>query len=193
MEWAGDDLALRVTIFAVFLTVIALLGIQGTWDEVRRCDLVVYLFLLVVIVLSQLGLVIFVATNATDFKDYLEGIWMDWSDARQLQGMESYECGVYQPYPPSVIGYNDTAINNGTYDVDDCLDPTGDDETDYCFEDCFSELEESITTLGSLTTVLLLVFAMLELSVLVCSCILQCNSVSDYEEDSSEYDIRYRL
>jgi len=54
--------------------IIAMLGIQGTWDEVRKCDLVVYLFLLVAIIISQIAVVIYVATNEDDFKDYLEGI-----------------------------------------------------------------------------------------------------------------------
>jgi len=106
--------------------------------------------------------------------------------------MESYECGIYQPNPPSVVGYNDTDINDGSYDVSYCLDPSGSDTTDYCFEDCYSELENSITTLGSVTTVLLILFALLELSLLVCTCILQCNG-EDYDDDySSDPDQRYR-
>jgi len=194
MDWAGGDIALRFTIFSAFLMLIAMLGIQGTWNEMGKCDLVVYLLLLFVIVIAQIGVVIYISLNESDFKDYLEGIWEDWSDARKLQAMESYECGVYQPNPPDVPGYGNVTINDDTHAVANCLDPSGTDITDYCYDDCWKELEESITTFGTLTTVCLIIFAVFELSLLVCSSILVCSTHCDGDDyySDEESDPRFR-
>jgi len=193
LEWAGDDIALRFTIFSAFVMIIAMLGIQGTWDEVERCDLVVYLFLLVVIILAQVVVIIFVAMNEGDVQDYLEDIWEDWSDARKLQAMESYECGVYQSNPPDISGYDGTVINDGTYDISTCTNSTASDITDYCFDDCWEEAKSTITTFGNLTTVLLIIFAVFEVILLVCSWIVVCNSSEDdyyIEEELDPYRAR---
>jgi len=187
LEWAGDDIALRFTMFSAFVILIAMLGIQGTWDEVERCDLVVYLLLLCVIVVAQIAVVIYVALNEGDFEDYLEGIWDDWSDARKLQAMESYECGVYQPNPPEVAGYDGSVINDGEHDISTCGNSTLSD-TDYCFDDCWEEAKSTFTTFGTLTTVLLIIFAIFELTLLVCSWIVVCNSWQDdyYSDEESD-------
>jgi len=186
MDWADNDLPLRFTIFAAFLILLALLGIQGTWDEVERCDLVVYLVLLFVIVVLQIVAVIYVAVNESDVKEYLEDTWDDWSDPRKLKGMESYECGVYHPNPPSILGFNGGAINVSPYNVAKCVDPSGADEKDYCFEDCYSEARTAFTTFGTLTTIFSTLFALFELMVLIASCILVCNRPDyvDYEYDT---------
>jgi len=194
LEWAGDDIALRFTMFSAFLILIAMLGIQGTWDEVQRCDLVVYLLLLIVVVIAQIGVVIYIAVNEGEFKDYLEGIWDDWSDARKLQAMETYECGVYQGSSSVIPGFNGTYIDNGANDITTCADPTGTETTDYCFDDCWEELKSSFTTFGTLTTVLLIIFAVFELTLLVCSWIVVCNSwEDDYSSEEESDRCRARL
>jgi len=190
LDWAGDDLALRFTMFSAFVILISMLGIQGTWDEVERCDLVVYLLLLVVIVVAQVAVVIYVAVNEGDFEDYLKGIWDDWSDARKLQAMESYECGVYHPNPPEVPGLGGSVMNDGTNNnnIDICGNSTS---SDYCFDDCWEEAKSAFTTFGNLTTVLLIIFAIFELALLVCSWIVVCNSWQDDYYSDEESD-RYR-
>jgi len=194
LDWAGADIALRFTIFSAFLMLIAMLGIQGTWDDVQRCDLVVYLILLFVIVIAQITVVIYIALNEGDFKDYLEDIWEDWSDARMEQAMKEFDCGIYQPNPPDVLGYNDTVINGDTKDIANCTNPLETD--DYCFDDCWKEVKNSFTTFGGLTTTCLIIFAVFELTLLVCSAILVCNSGCEegyYSDEESDPRIRGRV
>jgi len=85
LAWAVDDLAWKFTIFAVFLITIALIGITGTWDEAKRCDLIMYLILITGILSAQIAFVIYAFTNQDSVQDYLEGVWDDWSDALKVQ------------------------------------------------------------------------------------------------------------
>lgn len=183
LEWAGDDLALSFTIFAAFLIIVALLGITGTWAEVYPCDLVVYLILIVSIVIAQVAFVIYTNTNEQNVKEYLEGIWDDWSDARKDEAMSAYECGLYHTSSFNVTG-EDGIINEAPFDVANCTDSVIDMESmDYCFEDCYNEAKDAITTLGALTSTFLILFALLELMLMISSFILVCNPPDDYYSD----------
>jgi len=186
LEWAGDSLALKFTIFAAFLMIVALLGITGTWDEVERCDLVVYLILILSIVIAQIAFVLYAATNEDSLQDYLEGIWEDWSDARRDQAMESYECGLYHDSSFNVTGENGVIINQNPVDITNCMNAA--ETLDYCFEDCYSEAKDAITTIGALTSTLLILFALLELMLLISSFILVCNPTEydDYSEEEEQ-------
>jgi len=183
LAWAGDDIALKFTICAAFLIIIGLMGITGTWDEVERCDLIVYLILITGIVIAQIAFVVYAATNEGSLHDYLENIWDDWSDARKEEGMESYECGLYHPISSNLTGENDVLINQEPLEIANCKDAA--DTIDYCFEDCYSEAKDAITTIGALTSTFLILFALLELTLLICSFILVCNPV-DYEDYTEE-------
>jgi len=196
LDWAGADIALRFTIFSAFLMLIAMLGIQGTWDDVQRCDLVVYLILLIVIVIAQIAVVIYITLNEGHFKDYLEDIWDGWSDARMKQAMEEFDCGLYQP-TPNLLGYNNTIINGDTKDIANCINLNQTAEIgDYCFEDCYLEIKNSFTTFRDLTLICLVIFAVFELTLLVCSAILVCNSGCEegyYSDEESDPRIRGRV
>jgi len=183
LEWAGDSLALKFTIFAAFLVIVALLGITGTWDEVERCDLVVYLILILSIVIAQIAFVIYAATNEDSLREYLEGIWEDWSDARKDQAMESYECGLYHDSSFNVTGESGVVINQDPVDITNCMNAA--ETLDYCFEDCYTEAKDAITTIGALTSTFLILFALLEFMLLISTFILVCNPV-DYDDYSEE-------
>jgi len=185
IDWAGEDLALKFTIFSAFLIIIALLGITGTWDEVGQCDLVVYLILIISIVIAQIAFVIYAATEEASLKDYLRDIWDDWSDARKSQAMESYDCGLYQPGSTNVTGESGVIINQAPLEIANCVNAAA--TIDYCFEDCYTEAKDAITTIGALTSTFLIIFALLELMLLIASFHLCCNPV-DYESSSEEYD-----
>lgn len=187
LAWAGDDLALKFTIFASFLIIISLIGITGTWDEVERCDLIVYLILLLGIVIAQIAFVIYFSTNEDSLKEYLEGIWDDWSDSRQEEAMEGYECGLYHTSSYNVTGENDVVINLEPLDIANCVNAA--DTFDYCFEDCYEVAKDAITTVGALTNTFLILFALLELMLLISSFILVCNP-ADYEDVTEEVDPR---
>jgi len=187
LEWAGDSLALKFTIFAAFLMIVALLGITGTWDEVERCDLVVYLILILSIVIAQIAFVVYAATNEDNVRDYLEGIWEDWSDARKDQAMESYECGLYHDSSYSITGESGVVINQVPVDITNCVNAA--ETLDYCFEDCYSEAKDAITTIGALTSTFLIIFALLEFMLLISTFILVCNPV-EYDDYSEEEDQR---
>merc|ERR550534_3469276 len=187
LEWAGDDLALRFTIFAAFLIIIALIGITGTWDEVERCDLIVYLILIIGIIIGQIAFVIYFATNEDSVEDSLRDIWDDWSDARKEQAMNSYDCGLYQQ-SRNVTGDDDVIINQDPLSIANCLKVVEGETMDICFEDCYSEAEDAIKTIGTLTSTFLIVFALLELMLLVATFILVCNPADlEYYESEEEY------
>jgi len=190
LEWAGDSLALKFTIFAAFLIIIALLGITGTWDEVERCDLVVYLILILSIVIAQVAFVLYASTNEDSLKDWLQGIWEDWSDARKDQAMESYECGLYHDSSFNVTGENGVIINEDPVDITNCMNTA--ETLDYCFEDCYSEAKDAITTIGALTSTFLILFALLELMLLISTFILVCNPIEydDYSEGEEQMKLQ---
>lgn len=183
LDWAGDDLALRFTVFASFLIIIALIGITGTWDEVERCDLIVYLILIVSIIAAQIAFVIYVATNEESVKEYLNGIWDDWSDARKEQAMRSYECGLYHEDSFNVTGESGVIINQDPRSIANCVNAAAD--LDYCFEDCYSAASDAISTIGALTSTFLILFALLEVMLLISSFILVCNP-AEYEDETEE-------
>jgi len=176
-EWAGDSLALKFTIFASFLVIVALIGVTGTWDPVEQCDLVVYIILLVSIIAAQIAFVVYAATNMEDWEDYMEDIWKDWSDARKDKVMSVYDCGLYQTSYNVTVG--NVTINKETADVSNCVDNS---ETDRCFEDCYLVVVDAIKTVGALTSTFLIIFALLEIMLLISSCILCCNPYEDYSE-----------
>jgi len=184
LEWAGEDLALRFTIFAAFLIIIALIGMTGTWDEVERCDLIVYLILIIGIITGQIAFVIYFATNQGSVKGYLQEFWDDWSDARKEESMKSYDCGLYHDSSYNVTGESDVIINEDPLNIENCVN---DDETfDYCFEDCWDEASDAISTIGTLTSTFLILFALLELMLLISTIILVCNPAEfdyEYEEE----------
>jgi len=186
LDWAGDDLALRFTVFAAFLIIIALIGITGTWDEVERCDLIVYLILIVSIVAAQIAFVIYASTNEESIKEYLNGIWDDWSDARKEQAMESYECGLYHADSFNVTGENGVIINQDPRSVANCVNAAL--ALDYCFENCYSAANDAITTIGALTSTFLILFALLEVMLLISSFILVCNPAEYEDETEEEYE-----
>jgi len=183
LDWAGDDLALRFTVFAAFLIIIALIGITGTWDEVERCDLIVYLILIVSIVVAQIAFVIYASSNADSIKDYLKGIWDDWSDARKEEAMKSYDCGLYHADSFNVTSGSGVIINQDPRSVANCVNA----DFDYCFEDCWSVATDAITTIGALTSTFLTLFALLEVMLLISSLILVCNPVEFEDETEEEY------
>jgi len=190
LEWAGDDLALRFTIFAAFLIIIALIGITGTWDEVERCDLIVYLILIIGIIIGQIAFVIYFATNEDSVKDYLQEIWDDWSDSRREEAMKSYDCGLYRDSSYDITGENGVIINQDPLNIDNCAKV--DETLDYCFEDCYSEANDAIRTIGTLTSTFLIVFALLELMLLISTFILVCNPAeSDYESEEEYVQPRH--
>jgi len=186
LAWAGDDLALKFTICAAFLIILGLMGITGTWDEVERCDLIVYLILITGIIIAQIALVVYAATNEDSLQDYLEGIWDDWSDARKEEAMEAYDCGLYHPISATLYlkGENDVNINQEPLEIANCKDAA--DTIDYCFEDCYNEVKDAITTIGALTSTFLIIFALFEFMLLISSFILVCNP-ADYEDSTDEW------
>jgi len=184
-EWAGESLALTFTIFTAFLIIIALIGVTNTWDPVERCDLVVYMILLVSIIAAQIAVVVYAISNSETVEDWLEGTWEDWSDARKDRLMSVFDCGLYQTsYNVTVNG---TIINEEPLDVSNCVDALK-NTTDFCFDDCITEVVESIETVGALTSTFLVVFALLEIMLLISSCILFCNPYDDddYSDDEEE-------
>jgi len=188
LEWAGDDLALRFTIFAAFLIIIGLIGITGTWDEVERCDLIVYLILIIGIIIGQIAFVIYFFTNEGSVKA-LQDIWDDWSDSRKEELMKSYDCGLYHDTSYNVTGDNGVIINQDPLNIANCAKADG--NSDYCFEDCISEARDAIRTIGTLTSTFLIVFALLELMLLIATFILVCNP-ADWEYESEEEYVQPR-
>lgn len=178
-EWAGDSLALKFTIFSAFLIIIALIGIGDTWHTVKPCDLTVYLILIVSIIIAQIAFVIYAAVDSEGLEKYLKEVWDDWSDARKDKVMSSYDCGIYQTsYNVTVDGVN---INQGN--VSQCVNAA--ETIDLCFEDCYTVVEDAIKTIGALTSTFLILFALLEIMLMISAFILCCNP-DDFDSDSEE-------
>jgi len=154
LAWAGDELTWKFTVLPVFLIIIDLIGITGTWVEVKRCDLIVYLIIITGIVIAQIAFVIYAFTNEDSFQDYLEGVWDDWSDALKVKAMEAYECGLHQHISSTITGENNVNINQEPLEIANCKDAA--DTIDYCFKDCYAEAKDAITTAGLLTNTVLI-------------------------------------
>jgi len=188
----GENFALKFTIFSAFVIIIAFLGITGTWDEVQRCDLVVYLVLIISIISAQIVFVIYTIMNEDSLKEWLEDIWEDWSESRKEKAMSSYKCGLYSTMLNN-IGLGGVVINTNPVNMTNCVNFAL--TVDYCFEDCYSKAKDSITILGVLTITFLTVFALLELMLLISTFALVCNRKK--EEIKPHYhhqrkDLQYR-
>jgi len=183
LKWNDREMAFRTTVFACFVMILGLVGMQGTcYEKVDKCDLAVYIFLLGACVIAQLSVLIWYLVDGNDFEKYLREIWDDWSFDKQESWMDVRDCGIHKSGGLEFDGQDITI-------PEECPGiPIGTDWPDNdnpCFDDCYQEAKDAFTDFGTLTSVLTTLLVLFEIACLVIAIALCCCS-NDYDDDSED-------
>jgi len=167
--WAGKDLAIALFIFGGFCIVLAAIALCGAGDG-NKCAMGIYAVFMTLLILGQIAIVILALTNEGRAKDYLQDRWNDLNASEQDEIMKNMKCGKYQG---EEVILTDPAMTCTKWDGTTSY-PANDN-----FQCCYDKAKTEFTTVGSVTWIICMVVAGIEVVLLIASCCILCDDDDD--------------
>lgn len=167
-----DQFWISLVCFGAFLVILAAMALCGFSLFCSTCQCTkatfswIYIVVLTLLILGQVGIVVFVLVAQSDFKSFLNDRWNDLSADQRSEIQIVAECG--QDTWTFTASLEELA--NGEISSETVLE----EDTDATFEDCYEKIKDDFTGEGVLAIVVAAGVLVLQIVALIASCCLVC-------------------
>jgi len=166
-----DQFWICLVCFGAFLVILAAMALCGFSLFCSTCQWTkatfswIYIVVLTLLILGQVGIVVFVLVAQSDFKSFLNDRWNDLSAEQRHEIQIVAECQSTWTISSSLEELVNGEISSETVREED---------TDASFEDCYEKIKDGFTGEGVLAIVVAAGVLVLQIVSLVASCCLAC-------------------